>query len=155
MQEEVWKEFRSGHYISNLGRVKKTKNNKTIWIKSGTKRSPKCSYLSLFIDKEHVYVHNLVAKMFVLNENPDFFTSVLHTNGDTVDNRAENLVWVHPLMLTGRTDIGKDTVGAINQIKIKPMFKAIVNAVNGPKVIGVFDTEDQANIAARRFLKYL
>ena len=39
------------------------------------------------------YVHRLVAKTFVHNPRPDIFSVVDHINGDTQDNRAENLRW--------------------------------------------------------------
>ena len=154
MQEEIWREFQLGYEVSDLGRIKKTRDSNVVWIKSGKKVSPKHRYLSIFINKQAVFIHELVAKLFVLNEKPEYYTSVLHLDGNIANNSASNLAWVHPLMIPKRTDKKKEKTKFINNIQITPMFKATVNVGDAIKVLGLFESETKANIAAKLYLKY-
>lgn len=45
--------------------------------------------------KEHKYVHMLVAEAFV--ENPNSFKYVMHIDGNKTNNNATNLMWVETL----------------------------------------------------------
>ncbi len=40
-----------------------------------------------------IYVHRIVAEAYVENPRPIVYKMVLHKNGDTLDNRPENLMW--------------------------------------------------------------
>lgn len=46
--------------------------------------------------QKSVFVHRLVAKAFVSNDDPIKKTQVNHLNEDKTDNRATNLEWVTP-----------------------------------------------------------
>lgn len=50
-------------------------------------------YLTVFIGKSPKRVHREVAKAFVPNDDPLNKTDCCHRNGNSLDNRAENLEW--------------------------------------------------------------
>lgn len=50
-------------------------------------------YARLNRDYKTEYVHRIVARAFVENQNPDVLKYVNHKNEDPSDNRAENLEW--------------------------------------------------------------
>ena len=68
---------------------------KDTWVKGG-KTVPGCGYRFTGLAKKRgdgeIYIHRLVAKMFV--DNPDNLPEVNHKNENRLDNRAENLEWV-------------------------------------------------------------
>ena len=95
MKNEKWKDVvgYEGHYeISDLGRVKSTKNNKelimrTILQKSGYVQIKLCNG-----KHESFTVHRLVADAFCLRKNKNK-NEVNHKNGVKSDNAASNLEW--------------------------------------------------------------
>lgn len=52
-------------------------------------------YYSIKIGGERYYIHKLVAELFVNGETEER-CRVGHRNGDVLDNRAYNLVWLTP-----------------------------------------------------------
>lgn len=99
-EKEVWKsipikEIRKEYDVSNLGRVRKTKNNTIIKL---VNRSGYDSILyNIYLDKKKLFkshkIHKLVAKLFVKNNDPEKNIVVNHINGIKTDNRAINLEW--------------------------------------------------------------
>lgn len=76
-----------------------TRSDRVSFLVAARERKPvtgKNGYLSLFLSrngkKSCVYVHRLVAELFVDGMSSD--KEVNHCNGDKTDNRAENLEWV-------------------------------------------------------------
>lgn len=97
--EEQWKDvvgFENGYEVSNLGNVRsKTRtlpDGRTFrgrplkpWISEG--------YARLTLpNKTKVKVHRLVCRAFH-GEPPEDKPFALHRNGDSLDNRADNLYW--------------------------------------------------------------
>ena len=89
--EEIWKDvvgYEGLYQVSNLGNVK---NNKK--IKKTYKR--KDGYLNVQLSKNKkiktFLVHQLVAKMFLKNENK--YKEINHKNEIKDDNRVDNLEW--------------------------------------------------------------
>ena len=105
MHKEIWKNTEyDGYMISNKGRVKTmdriTKpdnqhyNGQYIKGKILSSTQNKHRYESVVISsnsKKRVYIHRLVAKAFI--SNPDNLPEINHKNGNTKDNRVENLEW--------------------------------------------------------------
>lgn len=81
--EEIWKEYGSTKNcvceFSDHGRMRK--NGKLVKFKENQ------AYYTIKLD----YIHRIIAKLFV--PNPENKPCVDHINGDTHDNRAENLRW--------------------------------------------------------------
>ena len=50
-------------------------------------------FLACSVAGKSIYVHRVVAEAFVENPRPIVYKMVLHKNGDTLDNRPENLMW--------------------------------------------------------------
>lgn len=92
MTEEVWRHHPEYKFlkVSNMGRVMSNKSGK--WVEL-TSRGKAARYAQVGAGHANpVYVHKLVAQTFI--PNPDDLPQVKHINGDTYDNRAENLEWI-------------------------------------------------------------
>lgn len=154
--QEEWKEFCHGYLVSNLGNIRKLKlKRKNLELnKTGFKRVPSARYLSLMIKNKWYYVHKIVAAMFVENKNPAMFTAILHLNGNMLDNRAENLAWVHPTMLTTevKRNVRKVKEKESKDVIIKLRYEVIVgNTQVGLKNLGLFKSMEEASTAVKRW----
>lgn len=59
-----------------------------------TERSYSNGYKMVCIRGRNYYVHRFIAESFCDNIDPSIYTEVDHINGDTRDNRPDNLEWV-------------------------------------------------------------
>ena len=92
---EIWKDFH-GYQVSNLGRIRSFKESSyqyTYLLKQKITKEGYCK-VTLVIDghSKNFFVHRLVAILF-LKEEPGH-TIVNHKNGNTLDNKVDNLEWV-------------------------------------------------------------
>ena len=90
---EIWKDINGvdGYIISNQGRINSLNYRRTGQAKE-IKQAETNGYKVVNICGKMFLVHRLVAAAFV--DNPKNKTVVIHKNGNTHDNRAENLEWV-------------------------------------------------------------
>ena len=153
---EQWKDFDYGYQVSNLGRIKKLKlKRKNIEkIKNGTKRVYSARYLSFMMEGQWLYVHIIVAQNFVTNKKPGVYTSIKHLNGNFTDNRAENLKWVHPQVISNKRKLSEKKLHTEEKTyRIKYKYEVLINKNNFEHNIGVFDSLEEARYAAIRFEK--
>ena len=99
-------EFRSmdpigfGRYeISNKGRIRRIKDN--ILMKQNTTYDDGYHILRLVDNKgkrttNYLFVHKLVAQVFIHNDDPQYKTEVNHKDGNKDNNTVENLEWITP-----------------------------------------------------------
>lgn len=93
MEEEFKniEEFNNKYSINNSGIVKNNLTNKIIipHINNGYYR------ISTTINKKVISerIHRLVAKYFVINENPDEYKFVHHIDNNQLNNNYKNLQW--------------------------------------------------------------
>jgi len=93
---EIWKDvvgYEGLYQVSNLGRVKNILKDRFLSQSVNTK---KFGYYRLVLKnsegEKHFLVHRLVATAFLGNPPKGYHTN--HKNGNTFDNRMENLEWV-------------------------------------------------------------
>ena len=107
-EEEVWAdipEYEGVYQISSCGRVKSLPQ-KHPSVNGGfyltrerilCPRKHRNGYLNVQLcrngNKRNYYVHRLVAKTFLRNDNPKEYIHVNHINEDKTDNRVNNLEW--------------------------------------------------------------
>lgn len=84
-----------GYEVSDSGEVRNIKT-KHVLSQHVNNRGYAKVFLSDCGKQNGVFVHRLVAKTFVVNDDPKNKTQVNHINEDKTDNRAVNLEWVTP-----------------------------------------------------------
>ena len=89
----VWKQIENTNYeVSNIGNVRNTKTGKTL-----NPSISNCGYEVVSMSTngkiKSANVHSLVAKAFIPNDNPQFYTDVHHIDGDKLNNKVSNLRW--------------------------------------------------------------
>lgn len=100
MSNEVWKEipgYNGRYQISNFGRVRSFSK----WKNGGLLKPGKCGnpgpylWVNLVYEKDRIkkncYIHRLVAENFL--DSVEGKTEVNHIDGNTLNNRADNLEW--------------------------------------------------------------
>lgn len=143
---EDWKQFLDGYEVSNYGRIRKLPKlpKSEGWVRSGSKRSPKCKYAVIIINKQKYFIHELVATYFVKNSNYELFTKVQHLDGNYLNNHHKNLIWVHPTLI-----MKEDKT---NWFKINKYFEVYVGKnPNEVKNLGMFHDEQAAKVAAQKW----
>lgn len=92
---EIWKDipgYEGKYEVSNLGRVRSLKFNKTKILKQDTnKRGYKRVNLYKNGKKKNYWVHRLVAIAFI--SNPNNYKEVNHKDENTSNNNVKNLEW--------------------------------------------------------------
>lgn len=136
--EEIWKKisgFEELYQISNFGRLKSFKKNKSGYILSQVNKTG--WYLSVVLNgigKEYksFKIHYLVAKYFV--DNPDNKPQVNHIDSNKQNNNSSNLEWVtakenivhavknNPNMIKGINKHNKDKRKTIYQFELNGKF---------------------------------
>ena len=88
---EKWKSINEEYDVSNLGRIRRTKNNRIKYLKPEVLKK---GYLRVSIwengVRKRMLVHRLVAQMFIPNKYKTK-TQIDHINNNTNNNRVENL----------------------------------------------------------------
>lgn len=95
MEQEIWKELFGYDYryqISNLGRVKKITNKKTVILKNTIGGA---GYYKVQLRKNNKQQVNLVHRLIAINfiPNPENKPEVNHKNGIKTDISIDNLEW--------------------------------------------------------------
>ena len=90
---EYWRPIadKNGYMVSINGEVKSLNYRRT-GKEQILKQAETNGYKVVNLGGKLFLVHRLVAAAFV--RNPDNKTVIVHKNGDTLDNRAQNLEWV-------------------------------------------------------------
>ena len=141
---EIWKDIEElpGYQISSLGRVKSLNFNRQgveeilkTHISKGKCARAKKGYYRVTIAFNNYLVHRLEAKAFLPNEQKK--PEVDHINGDSLDNRLDNLRWVNKSEQNINRAIRLPATGERNihllkgwyQVKIKRNCKVICGKV--------------------------
>ena len=132
--EEIFldiKGFEGLYQISNKGRVKSLKNNKTKKEKLLKLDINSNGYLQVDLyknnKKKRFYIHRLVAQAFI--ENPNNYTYVNHKDECKTNNVVTNLEWC--------TNKYNSNYGTRNE-RIGKALKGIIPKANPPKQVGAF-----------------
>ena len=90
----MYKHYQNGFYVSDSGKVKRIRNDKVVEVDIYTDKYG-YKYFILFNskDKQKVYIHRAVAKVFIPQPSPDKFI-VDHIDTNKQNNNVTNLIWV-------------------------------------------------------------
>ena len=95
---EIWKEWRDSNYsVSSHGRIR---NDRTGLVLRPSAKIPgkgrkQTIYLVVDLYRKKMPVHRLVAELFI--ERTTGMNVVNHLDGNTLNNKVENLEWTSPL----------------------------------------------------------
>ena len=121
MTDEIWKKAKCNemYLVSNLGIVKSLSRGRNL-ILSQTVCSNGYKAVSFYRNKKEkrtVFIHHLVASLFVVNKDPSSFNVVNHIDGVKTNNHAVNLEWCTQKM--------NDTHAL--RTGLKPSMKGVLN----------------------------
>ena len=96
--EEIWrniKEYEGLYQVSNLGRIKRLSNSKSLKEKILKPSARSNGYVRIVLYKNAIrkahLVHRLVAEAFI--PNPENLPCVNHIDENKLNNRVDNLEW--------------------------------------------------------------
>jgi len=108
MENEIWKavpEYEM-YEVSDQGRVRRWKISKQEWKEVKTTTYNNAPYAMFTVSKkgEHtkLYLHRILATLFVPNDNPKEFIDVCFTDGKITNTVASNLYWSNQKERMGR-----------------------------------------------------
>ena len=96
-----YKADKDGNIYSMIPKGCRNRFDKTKWLNEPKKlkyRQTKTGYCRVYLrrdstgEREDVYVHRIIASMFI--PNPNNYSDVNHKNNNPSDNRVENLEWL-------------------------------------------------------------
>lgn len=147
----IWKPIinHAGYEISNHGQVRTywTGGGKNRFIGSSSKPMKTFlqpnGYLSLRLKKKNLYVHRLVAMMFV--NNPDQMDYVDHVDRNRCNNVATNLRWCSRQQNSYNSKIRTDNMSGIKGVHEDEHGRWISQtSFNGARIRARFENKDDA-----------
>lgn len=122
MENEIWKavpKFENKYWVSNLGRVKNSKNKILKPMVAKNQKYAKYGLSGGSRQKmKYIMGHRLVAMVFL--ENPNNYPIVHHRDNNPMNNAVSNLEW---------TTYSKNTKYAIESGRLKTIFTGEKNPV--------------------------
>lgn len=140
--------YEGHYYASDLGRIKSYKCGKVTYLKFGLDgNGTGYNYVILTLDKKrrNIKVHRAVMLAFHGYKDMD----VDHINGDTRDNRLENLEYVthRENVRRGRTSAKSGRVWPLGVSKRHKKFRAHCSYKGQKFNLGTYDTPEEAHDA--------
>ncbi len=117
-------------------------------------KNHKNGYYQVSIEGKQLYVHRLVAEAFVKNPKPVSYKLVLHLNGNTSDNNANNLEWAdkHIAALKRKRLFGKEYRGH-SKISYEEALKIAERLDNGELAKVICKEYDVSEMSIARIRK--
>ena len=128
------------------------------------KPSTNTKYLSIHLLKKDInircYIHILVAKHFIPNDDPINKTQVDHKKeGDVRNNHYTNLQWLTPRDNSIKYVLSKKKASKHIGVRLTSnatfKWRAVITLNKKPRHLGVFITEEEAAEAYQKGLKYI